>query len=636
MSGIAGIYNLNSRPVEKTDLEQMVGVLARRGPDGSGIWNNGSVGLGHAMLWTTPESLHERLPVTNSVGTLAITADARIDNRDELISALSLDSRPPEEIGDTELILLAYEKWGEHCPAKLLGDFAFAIWDKCNQKIFCARDHFGVKPFYYFYQPHANFVFGSEPKAILANRTVPSRINEPRIADYLVWELEGIDKISTFYEDIFRLPPAHTLTLSREGLRAQSYWELYPCNEIRYGSDEEYVEAFRDIFTEAVRCRLRSASPPASMLSGGIDSASIVGTAKKLLAGNGKGSLRTFSAVSANDPKCEETNSIKAVLNLNGLRSFSVQPDQLDPLAEDLKYIPRHADNLFQNKMIIPQLMYIAAHNQGIKVLLDGVDGDLVASNSEAYIAYLLRAGMWKKAATEASGYSHFWSDYEPGPWRVIFRNIRAAFVPETLRRIRRRLLRLKMVRDATKETVINADFARRVDLAERFDTMRRNTHPTRCNTLREVHCNTLNAPFITVALERYDGVAAAYSIESRHPFFDKRVVEFCLALPWEQKVYRGCSKTILRRAAARILPEEISWRAGKDHLGPEFFSSLLAHEQELLNGLFQHQLGLISEYVNVTLLKEAYQRHSSHASSLEDVFRLWEAVTLSLWLSRN
>ena len=138
MSGIAGIYFFGGRPVLPNQLASMLGTLAHRGRDRSGSWNEGSVGFGHRMLWTTPESLTEKLPLQNETKDVVITADARIDNRQELASALVLGERL-QETSDSKLILRAYEKWGERCPERLLGDFAFAIWDRRKQRIFCAE-----------------------------------------------------------------------------------------------------------------------------------------------------------------------------------------------------------------------------------------------------------------------------------------------------------------------------------------------------------------------------------------------------------------------------------------------------------------------------------------------------------------
>src|SRR3989442_1004237 len=221
----------------------------------------------------------------------SLHADARIDNRAELCSVLSA----PSTVTDAELILQAYARWGERCPEHLLGDFAFALWDARRGFLFCARDHFGVKPFYYHHRPGRLFAFASEIKGLLVLSDVPRRLNETRVADYLVPLLE--DKEITFYEGIVRLPPAHHMTVSRDGVRIEQYWALDPDREIRMKSDGEYAAAFREIFTEAVRCRLARPIPVGSMLSGGLDSSSIVFVAPKLLAEDGSRELHTFSAI---------------------------------------------------------------------------------------------------------------------------------------------------------------------------------------------------------------------------------------------------------------------------------------------------------------------------------------------------
>jgi len=237
----------------------------------------------------------------SQAGNLVLTADACIDNRDELIVTivtLGLADRPPAEIADSQLILAAYEKWGEYCPEKLLGDFAFAIWDERKQVLFCARDHFGVKPFCY-HQSEQFFVFASEIKALLCLPGVPCQLNEARVADYL--EVLFEDKAMTFYQHILRLPPGHSITVGREETRLRSYWSLDPERELRLGSDEEYAEA--------MRCRLRSAFPIGSMLSGGLDSSSITCVARKLLAQNGGRRLHTFSAIFESLTRCPNVTS---------------------------------------------------------------------------------------------------------------------------------------------------------------------------------------------------------------------------------------------------------------------------------------------------------------------------------------
>src|SRR3989441_814506 len=290
MSAIAGIVRLDGAPADRANLDRMLERLAHRGPDGHGSHIADSCGLGPRMLWTPPQALHQRLPPPNSTGGPPPTADARIDNREELCSLLCA----PSTVTDADLILQAYARWGERCPEHLLGDFAFALWDARRGLLFCARDHFGVKPFYYHHRPGRLFAFASEIKGLLVLSDVPRRLNETRVADYLVPLLE--DKEITFYEEIVRLPPAHRMVVTREGVRIDQYWTLDPEREIRMKSDAEYAAAFREIFTEAVRCRLRSAFPVGSMLSGGLDSSSIACVPRELLAEDGGGKLHTLSA----------------------------------------------------------------------------------------------------------------------------------------------------------------------------------------------------------------------------------------------------------------------------------------------------------------------------------------------------
>lgn len=220
----------------------MMGRLAHRGPDGAAAWLEGSAGLAHCRLRTTPESLDERLPLTGAGGSLVLTADARLDNRTDLAAALGCEPATT----DAELLLAAYLRWGPQAPEYLLGDFAFAIWDAQRQRLFCARDHLGVKPFYYHHNPGRLFCFASEIKALLALPQVPAELNEVRVADYLLPMLE--DQEITFYRQIVRLPPAHRMTVTRRGACLERYWALDPEREIRH----------------ALRSRLRPSVPSRS------------------------------------------------------------------------------------------------------------------------------------------------------------------------------------------------------------------------------------------------------------------------------------------------------------------------------------------------------------------------------------
>ncbi|WP_216909554.1 asparagine synthase-related protein [Synechococcus sp. CCY 0621] len=577
MSGVFGLFNQDGKPVERSELGDMASLLERRGPDRTAFWSEGPVGLGLTLLTTTPELAFEPQPVRHGASGCVIVADVRLDNREELLAALGLADRA-HLLGDAGLILEAYLAWGEACLDKFLGDFAFMLWDSRHQKLFGARDHFGLRPFYYHHSPGQFFAFASEPKAILVLPQAPYRLNEARIADFLVNQLEGIDKTCTFFEEVFRLPPAHCVSVTPERMFIRRYWTLEPGEELRLPSDEAYAEAFLEVFTEAVRCRLRSHGPVGSMLSGGMDSGSVVAVAKEILAEQGRAPLPTFSAVGPDPETCVETRAIHAALTMPGLDPTLVRYDQLDVLMPELGELGLSLDEPFDNHMTLVRAMYLAAHRKGLKVLLDGVAGDVVLSEG-SHIARLVQRGHWRHAYREAVGQQTFWGGAYPA-WRELVGAARYAFMPLPLRRLYRRLRDPGRQRHQLERTIrearIDPTFADRIGLAERLQRLQAHGSDPVVVTYPEERARAIDHPYLTVGRERYDRVAAAVAVEPRDPFLDQRVVTFCLSLPGAQKLAGGWPKIVLRRAMANRLPDSVRWRTGRAHLGWAFTRELI------------------------------------------------------------
>ena len=301
MSAICGIVELTDKPVTLEAIERLMDAVSVYGPNGSGIWREGSAALGHQMLHVTPESQTETLPWHDAESGLVITADAILDNRDELIDALNLKDAlssvkgaEGEEIPDSLLILQAYRKWGEGCAVRLLGDFAFAIWDARARKLFCARDHIGAKAFCYYYDGVRHLVFAPEIRPLLALPNLPLLFDETAI--YLLLTNRQLpDCEMTCYRNIRHLPPAHTLTLSASGLTLKEYWRPEDAPNIRYQQEGAYVERLRELMQQAVRCRLRSVFPIGAHLSSGIDSSAVAVIAARQLHGTGRELAQTFS-----------------------------------------------------------------------------------------------------------------------------------------------------------------------------------------------------------------------------------------------------------------------------------------------------------------------------------------------------
>ena len=673
VSGIVGIYYSDGRPVCRGELEKMNSILAHRGPDGGAVWCDGAIGLGHRMLHTTPESLHEGLPLVDQAAELVITADARIDNREELMSLLDVRERASGEMADSRIILAAYEKWGEGCTERLLGDFAFAIWDGRRRRLFCARDPMGVKPFYY-YHVAGTFIFASEIKAILSLKEVPRKLNEVKLADYLVPIFN--DQVSSYYQDIFRLPPANSMTVAGKKVKLQSYWRLDPSHELQLSSDEEYVEAFRELFNEAVRCRLRSAFAVGSTLSGGLDSSSIACTAGKLRAEAGQSRLHTFSAIfptmAEEDPRIDERPFIEAVLAKGFFEPHYVHADRCQPLAD----VAWHKDEAWPApSLYMGRAIFKAAQSQSVRVLLSGFDGDRVVSYGYEYLDELARAGEWAAFAREA----HALAERRPqmkatrylnehgipcltglvrnGRWYAFAQQVRE--VAPHFMLSRQCLLWDAGVKPLLREpfqeawqwcrgrfrrspevwglnNAINPVFAQRIGLARRLQGFEARESAS-ANPLRVQHLLALSDGALEYVANVFDQTAATFSLEPRYPFYDRRIIEFCLALPFKQKLWQGWTRAILRRAMENTLPPAVQWRVTKGNLALNVRRRLLA-ERDTLEAVILHDPKVIAPYIDIPALRDAYHRYLAQPSttSESDLFTIFLSVNLALWLGQS
>ena len=284
MSGIVAIFHRDGAPIERTLLRSLVDFLAYRGPDARETWMGSSIGLGHALLSTTRESLAERQPA-GFEGRYWITADARLDGRGELLAALDLSgSDIGWSIPDSQLILRAYAKWGAACVEHLRGDFSFAIWDEHTKQLFCARDQFGIKPFYYA-SVGSVVILSNTLDCIRRHPAVSGRLNDLAIADFLLFDMIR-DPAATSFADIQRLPPAHTLVCGRDGISLRRYWVLPVSAPIHHKRPMECVEQFRELLDHAVADRLRTNSV-GILMSGGLDSPTVAASAQRTLARNG-------------------------------------------------------------------------------------------------------------------------------------------------------------------------------------------------------------------------------------------------------------------------------------------------------------------------------------------------------------
>jgi asparagine synthase (glutamine-hydrolysing) len=625
MSGICGLFKLDDAPVEAVELRAMTAMLKRRGPERTERWHEGETGLGHTLLATTPELLSEPQPFRHPETGCVITADVRLDNREELIHALRIGARS-EPVGDAELILSAYLAWGEKCLDRLLGDFAFAIWNPRHRKLFCARDHFGLRQFYYHHLPAQRFVFASSPQAILVLTQVPYRINEDRVADFLVPELEWIDYTSTFFDGVYRLPPGHKAIVTSASIDVSEYWTPETGPALGANSDEDYAEGFLEVFTRSVEACLRAPTGTVgSMMSGGIDSGSVVAVGKDILEARGHGPLPTFSAARSREVRCAESRAIYAAVCMPSIAPTLIFMDDLETLPGSLT---ASDEEPFDGKFAILKAIYSAARQHGQSVLLDGGGGDVVLGHG-SYITRLMRQGKLRLAMAEIVGESSFW-ERQSIPSETL-RYASAAFAPQAVKRMLRPIRERYCVSRYLQESLVSRQFAEHARITERFETLRQTFSGSISSSFEAERSNSIR-PNITAGRERYARIAAANAVEARDPFLDKRVVDYCARLPGHVLTKNGWPKMMLRTVMAGCLPDEVRWARGKPHLGYLFNARVT--QQALKKGELTLP-GLQSDlngYVSPTAIADAWQVFCEGG----DADRIHSAYLLAKWLRKS
>lgn len=570
MSAIAGMLRLNGAPVAAGEIDALLARMAYRGPDQEGAWIGDGIGLAQASLATTPEARAERQPWREPASGCVVVSDSRFDDRETLIRELGLRDRSCDEVGDGELLIAAWHRWGTGCAARLLGDFAFALWDPRRRSLYCARDAMAVRPLCLHFAPGKLFAFASDARALLALGDIDPSLDEGRIADSFFDYLEAIDETSTMYPAIERLPRAHWLLVEDGRVSRQQYWTPAASRPADLPRDEAtWLEGLRAHLDAAVRRRLRGDVAVGSMLSGGLDSSAVVALACAGRHRHGAPALQTFSAI-RRLPGCAETAAIRVMAGRFPIDANFVDLDAEESQGDYDRLIgdwPNLAQPWDGSLPLIDQ-QYSSASRGGVRVMLDGIDADTLLAEGE-YMDQLLQARRWRQLWRESRGIARFHA--YPGAvletWRPL---ISRRLVPDIVRRRIRPLQQARALERDVASSMIDPGFASRSDLAARFE--RRREAARGLSVEHPAGGARLFIGTATVAgVERYGRLAARHGIEPRHPFLDRDLVEYCAWLPLGLRQRDGWPKWGLRRAMAGVLPNEIAWRADKSHLGSSF-----------------------------------------------------------------
>lgn len=624
MCGIAGIIDPEGFPASK--LEEMATTIRHRGPDDEGYftWDKtrgdqffkgsdtinafGSlpqlneekvqVGLAHRRLAILDLTEKGHQPMVDPSTENVIVFNGEIYNYKKIVSELKELGHQFNSNTDTEMILKAFMEWGSDCVKKFVGMWAFAIWT--GEELFCSRDRFGIKPFYYV--QGKCFAFASEIKALLKAGFAEPKVSAQSIVQFLVHG--ALDKpFTNLFSEVNELPPGHNLFVDLNGkVRTEQYYDL--SEHIQESVPNDHIERYRKAFRSSIDLHLVSDVPVGACLSGGLDSSSIVALASQ----KANGTFNTFTAA-YNDPATDESNFANMVnAHFNNVEGHECRPsaegflDDIDRLIE-IQELPIGSSSIYAQWKV----MELAAQN-GINVLLDGQGADEVLGGYYNFgglrVIELLRSFRFRAASKERAALR---ANFDPNIDNSIARAF-FYFLPNKLQRILRKQHRLgaSMVQ-------------------EKYEHLLKKTRtPERgARSFKQLSLNSIQ--FNIYELLRYeDRNSMAFSIESRVPFLDHRLVELSLSLPTEQKIKGGWTKKILREAMASDLPEAIIWR--KDKKG------FVTPQGEWMEKIKKHMIEKVKSMGDIPVIDgkrfiRQLEQDQAGAAQLSELFRVYSLV---------
>lgn len=538
MSGFVAVCNLDGAPIDPGLIRRLTDALLFRGPDAQDIWIDQQVGFGHALLRTTDEGSRERQPCTLD-GEVWITGNVRVDDRAELLRALKASGQTPLKFAtDPELILHAYQAWGESLVNRLLGDFSFAIWDRPNRRLFCARDQLGVRPFFYT-RVGKQLIVSNTLSCVRAHSSMPDKLNDAAVGDFLLFGF-NCDPRTTTFDAIQRLPGGHTLSWAPgKEPRVARYWTLPVYDELRLQRPTEYVEQFRALLAVATSDRLRTDRVGIHM-SGGLDSSLIAATAQDIMARRDSTfKMRAYTVVYDKLFKDEERYFSGVVAKSLGIPIKYLVADDYG-LFDDRDNVRNQFPEPLEG---MSRPSFFSAFNRlmgnSFRVALTGLDGDaLLTASWSAQLASRARNREFGGLAADVYRYAGAKQDllgafYRRLPWRHC-----GGPPPSTF------------------PTWLEPAFERRMQLKDRWMSMAATLDQGRGS--RERAYQTMALPIWLPILEGRDAGVTGVPVDHRHPLLDLRIVEFSLSLP---AIPWCVDKHILRASARNLLPKSIRSR---------------------------------------------------------------------------
>lgn len=627
MCGIAGVYNFrSSQEVEKALVQRMTDVIAHRGPDADGVYVNGAIGLGHRRLSIIDLSEAGRQPMFSADKQLSIVFNGEIynylDYRDDLLKR----GHQFHSKTDTEVIIYLYREYGEKCVEYLRGMFAFALWDEQQQRLFLARDRLGQKPLYY-YCDGERLIFGSELKSLIQDPEIPQDIDYEALYDYLVYLYIPAPK--TIYKNIYKLPPAHYLICSPQGLQGPfEYWDISFANVQEEQSETSICESLLTQLQEAVNMRLMSDVPLGAFLSGGVDSSAIVALMARAV-----NTPVITTSIGFTEKQFDETRYARMVSQQYHTDHFerTVNADALSILDQ----IVWHFDEPFADSSAVPTYYVSKLSREKVTVALSGDAGDENFAGYSKYpvdvLEHTVRAwipeGVRKTLVAAVAKLYPQW-DWMPWYLRGKFFLTNVSLSPE-----QSAFRTVTSLTRTQQDALFSSDFKQ---VVQGYDPMHIVKHfYQRADTndsLSKLQYVDMKMYMPGDILVKVDRMSMANSLEVRSPLIDHVLMEFVATIPSRLKLKGHERKYIFKKTLKAHLPEDVLYRKKQGFIVPldrwfrnefkDLVQETLLLPQSLNRGFF-----------NPEYLKNMWQQHQSGLRNFGTTF--WSLLMFELWFQR-
>lgn len=609
MSAFAVLYDRLGSPLEPGLLERVMERLSHRGPDGQDVFVSGPLAMGHWHFWTTPEEVDEHQPLKVDGLPFRLVFDGRLDNRADLFAALSISAEEGCLLSDAALVLRAYAAWGERCVEHFIGEFAIVLFDERAHTLFCARDHLGDRTLFYA-QQGSRVVIASEPWAILALPEFVAQADDVAAAHFFSFRAPQDGR--TLFKDVFELLPGCQFSIKNGNLTAPSpYWQPDPTRTIRYKSDDEYAEHFLSLMDEAVRCRMRGSTQPAILMSGGLDSTTIASLAARQIAPR---QLSTYSYVFDQFHDCDEREYIHSVKEKYNTRSVEINCDDLWPFynwPEWLLYPNYPISNFYWP---LRQRVYRQAHQDGVRILLNGDFGDHLYYDDAGWLADLFFDGQIAQVLREFR-------------YHLSSEKLRGYFFQIPFRRFARRVLSLLPGGAVIRRTPTQVGKPWLTQACRNiFSEQKEGLFSSCFDTLFDLYSSQLSPmdPFATTSSV----------FELRKPCRDFRLVQFMTEIPSSQLYQLGVRRHILRNAMRGILPEKVRARRNKTGLYSMYFYGV-QQQGESLGQFFQETFPLWGQYVDKQWLLDRWNLVFDSGQDGAEKVVPWLCLAYTIWCKK-